>query len=97
MRYRNRVSCCWFMLSDHQPILTRVAIGLASGRIQADLHISRSRWDSYLAFRALVCRFRDSDRIHGGSVWGLAGSSLESWCCGQCSPVTGLSRIFRTC
>jgi len=52
MRYRNRVVFLLFMLSIIT-YLDRVAIGLASGRIQADLHISPERWRLVLGVFAL--------------------------------------------
>jgi len=52
MRYRNRVLFLLFMLSIIT-YLDRVAIGLASGRIQADLHISPERWGLVLGVFAL--------------------------------------------
>lgn len=52
MRYRNRVLLLLFLLSIIT-YLDRVAIGLASGRIQADLHISPERWGLVLGVFAL--------------------------------------------
>src|SRR5688572_19690106 len=52
MRYRQRVLVLLFFLSIIT-YLDRVAIGLASGRIQADLNISSEQWGLVLGVFAL--------------------------------------------